>query len=150
MVQSYHSALVSRSSVLLAGIVASLREEDPVPFVTDFGKRTGRRSERVGFEDEVAHCGGPLHLGGVTNKFTREAAEHGVSVADIDSLVDALPFNFARHCSWHRRWSAAEQCIPYVAVVEDRCVRDLKHCSARAKVDIDTISIIGLAFVTNL
>ena len=122
MVQSYHSALVSRSSVLLAGMVVSLREEDTVPFVTDFGKRTGRRSERVGFEDEIANFSGPLHLSGVANKFTSEAAVHGVGVPNIDSLVDTLPFNFARHCSWHRRWSAAEQCIPYVAVVEDRCV----------------------------
>jgi hypothetical protein len=150
MVQSYHSALVSRSSALLAGIVVSLREEDPVPFVTDFGKRTGRRPERVGFEDEVANCGGPLHLGGVSNKFTGETTEHGVGVPDIDSLVYALPFDSARYYSRYRGRSAAEQCIPYVAVVEDRCVGHLKHCTARAKVDIDTISIIGLAFVTNL
>ena len=108
MVQSYHSALVSRSSVLLAGIVVSLREEDSVPFLTDFGKRTGRRPERVGLENEVANCGGPLHLGGVSNKFTGEAAEHGVGVPDIDSLVYALPFDFARHYSRYRGRSATE------------------------------------------
>ena len=112
MVQSYHSALVSRSSVLLAGIVVSLREEDPVPFVTDFGKRTGGRSERVGFEDEVAHFGGPLHLGGVTNKFTGEAAVHWVGISDIEPLVHALPLDCERHHSGDRRRSAAEQRIP--------------------------------------
>src|ERR1700676_3440694 len=114
MVQSYHSALVSRSSVLLAGIVVSLREEDPVPFVTDFGKRTGGRSERVGFEDEVAHFGGPLHLGGVANKFTGEAAEHLVGIPDIDPLMHAMPIDFARYCSRHRWRTTAEQGIPYV------------------------------------
>jgi len=64
--------------------------------------------------------------------------------------VYALPFDFARHYSRYRGRSAAEQRIPYVAVVEDRCVGDLEYCTARAKVDIDTISTIGLAFVTNL
>ena len=120
MVQSYHSALVSRSGVLLAGIVVSLREEDPVPFVTDFGKRTGRRSERVRFEDEIANFRGPLHLSGVANKFTGEAAEHLVGIPDIDPLVHAMPIDFERYRSRHRRGAAAEQCIPYVAVVEDR------------------------------
>ena len=108
MVQSYHSALVSRSSVLFARIAGLLREEDSIPLVTDFRKRTGGRSQRVGFEDEVAHCGGPLHSRGVANEFTSEPAEHRVGVPDIDSLVYALPFNFARHRSWHWRGSAAE------------------------------------------
>ena len=116
---------------------ACLREERSVPFVADFGKRTGGSRNGIRNKRVIAHCGAPLHLSGVADEFAREAAIHRVGVLDIQSLVHSTPVQLERHRSWRGRRPPTEDCIRGSSIIEDCYIRRLERCASFPQLHVD-------------
>jgi hypothetical protein len=84
------------------GSAASRWEEDTVPFLTDLGKRAGRRRQRIRDKREIAHGRGPFHLRRVADEGAGKATVDGVVVPDLDLLLYATPDDFERRGPWCR------------------------------------------------
>src|SRR5262245_32271192 len=118
------------------GAPPSLREENPVSFVADFGKRAGRCGQRIRAKREIAYGRCPRHLCCIADEFACKAI---VIIPNIDSLVHPMPRDGERHES--RRWyrTTTKQGIRNGPVILSRHISGFQRSAAIPEVDLNTI-----------